>query len=454
MFYIVKLFTLAALLFLCQLHPCEAAPAGLSFQTARAMLMERSDKLEAAGANVESKKQIVDSQKTLWGPTVSVQAGQLWGETHIDIDRSIKTPLGNMPIDINEYKNFNGPRAAATATWPLFTGGKIIAEQKTGEFALEEAKAREKAVSIEQETRLVGLYFGLQLARALEKVRKEMLDQQIKEVARAKRFEAEGMISKVERMGVEVARDRAERQWLQARDNSRIARIELARMLKTDTFQELSTPLFVLKETPGSLQGWVDESVAKNPQIAALEARTRQADQGVKAAVGNWAPDVYAIGQYSFVRQYQTMVEPTWFAGIGLNLTLWDARGRTGQYKSARATLREAKALKADMVNQVRADAEVAWQNTRNARERYDFTKGNVDLAQENLALKTQGFEEGLSTALEMNNARDQLSEAKVARKVAAYEFVVNYAILHAIAGKMDDFLNSLANKKNMILEN
>lgn len=445
----VLLFWLAILFLPLNLY---AASADLSFQKARSLLKERSDLLEAASANVESKKETVNSQKTLWGPTVSVQAVELWGETHVDIDRSIKTPLGSMPININEHKNFSGPRASATATWPLFTGGKIRAEQKAGEFALQEAKAQENAVGVELDVRLIGQYFGLQLARAIEQVRKEMLEQQKKEAARARQFESQGMISKVERMSVDVARDKSEREWLKARDNARIARIELARLLRDETFAQLSTPLFVLKDGLGPLNAWVDAAVAQNPQIAVLEAQVQQADQGAEAAKGNWYPTIFAFGNYSFIRHYQTMIEPQWLAGVGLNLTLWDARDRLGAFKSARATLRQAKAAKQDVINQVRADAEVAWQNTRNAMERYQLTQGNVKLARENLALKTEGFEEGLNTALDMTDARTQLAEAQVERKIAAYEFVVNYAILHAITGKMDEFLKT-ASQKNVFVE-
>lgn len=449
--YLLHIFFILSLLIIPTSAFC--ASQGLSFQKARKMMKERSDLLEAANANVESKQETVNSQKTLWGPTVSLQAVEIWGETHVDIDRKVNTPLGSMPIKIDEQKNFSGPRVAATATWPLFTGGKILAEKKSGEFARDEAVAQKNTVNVELDAKLIGQYFGLQLARSIEAVRKEMLDQETREVSRAKKFEAEGMISKVERMSVEVARDKDEREWLKARDNARIAKIELSRLLHDETFSQLSTPLFVLKGDLGSMAHWVDTAVAENPHISVIEAQIQQADQGAEAAKGNWFPQIFAFGQYSFIRHYQTMIEPQWLAGVGLNLTLWDARGRLGSYRSARATLRQARATKADVINQIKADTEVAWQNTKNAIERYQLTSGNVALAKENLELKTQGFEEGLNTALDMTEARTQLAEAQVGRKIAAYDFVVNYAILHAIAGKMDDFLSSV-NRKDLIVEN
>lgn len=438
---------LLALLCLALASPVCAAPQSLSFARAHALLLERSDVLEAAAANTQSKRDTVDSLKTLWGPTISAQAFDYTGEARIDVDRKINTSQGEMPVYLNENKQIYGHGANLTGTWPLFTGGKIMAEKRAGKFALDEAEAQERAKRIEEEVKLIGCYFGLQLARAVEGARKDMLDQQKKELARAIEFEKHGMISREERLGVQVAKDKSEREWLKARDNSRIARIQLARLLRTESFGNLETPLFVAKNGLGSMREWVDATLAANPQIAAMEAQVKKSEQGVAAARGSFFPDLFAFGSYSFIRHYSSIIEPEWVAGLGLNFTLWDARGRLGGYRSARAVSREARAMRADITNQAQADAEVAWQNTRNAVERYELTAGNVALATENLKLKTAGFEEGLNTALDMTDARVQLTEALVDRKLAAYEFVVNYAILHAIACRMDDFLKSASGK-------
>ncbi|MBD5538689.1 MAG: TolC family protein, partial [Desulfovibrio sp.] len=112
-------------------------------------------------------------------------------------------------------------------------------------------------------------------------------------------------------------------------------------------------------------------------------------------------------------------------------------------YQSARATLREARAGQAEAMNVVRTGAETAWINTQNAREQYSLTASGVALARENLKLKSEGFGEGLYTALDVTQARDQLLAAEVERRVAAFQFVVNYALLHLVSGTMPDFLKA-----------
>lgn len=428
------------------------AGKSLSFYMARNLLYERSDSLKAANANVESKDETRKSLKFLGGPTISAQAFEIYGETKIDIDKSVPTPLGSMPVRIDERYDFSGPRASISGTWPIFTGGKIQAAKKVSEFAVDEARAQRRAVSVELDTELIGKYFGLQLAVSLQKLREDMLRQQDRELARAIQFELQGMISHVERMGVQVARDAAERDYLKARDAKNIALLQLQRLLRDNTITTPTTPLFVASRAAiKPMDHWVRLALANNPQLMVVEAKIQQADQGVNSSRANWSPQIFAFGQYSLIREYQTAIEPTWLAGLGINFTIWDARDRLSAFRSARATLREARATHAEAINQVKTGTETAWLNSQNAREQYQLTASTIALARENLRLKSEGFAEGLSTALDVTEARDQLVAAEVERRMAAYEFVVNYALLHAIAGNMDEFMGAYKRRDVMV---
>lgn len=429
----------------------------LSFPVARDWLYERSDKLRASEENVQSKRETQKSLEMLGGPTVTVQAVQIAGQKKIDIDTSVPSPLPlpgltSIPIGLHEKLSLNGPRASATATWPIYTGGKISAMQDASKFAVDEAIAQKRADSEDLDAQLAGYYFGAQLANSVEQLQKRMLEHQDRELARAKKFEKQGMISKLERMSVQVQRDNRNREYLKAKDNAKVARLQLARLLRDEDFGKLSTPLFVLNVPLQPLNYWIDTALASNPQIAVIEAKADQARQGVKASKGAWQPQVFAFGTYNFIKHYQTLVEPNWIGGIGVNFTLWDAKDRRASVRSAEATVRQAEAGKSEAVNQVRTGVEVAWLRTQNAIDQYHLSASTVQLASENLKLKEKSFGEGLATALEVNEARNQLFAAEVGRRVAAFEFVSNYAMLHAIAGQMSEFMNAV-NKREVIVE-
>lgn len=431
--------------------PCLAA--GLSFNAAREMLHASNNALKAARENVESKKLASDSLKWLHGPTVSVGAAEVWGELKVDVDRSLSTPDGAMPIDISDTYNFSGPRAAITGTVPIFTGGRIGAAQKTASYAVAEAEAMRDQQANALEAELASKYFGLQLALSLQSLREATLKEEEQELARARQFEKEGMISHVEVMTVKVARDSAEREQLKARNGARAARLELERLLLSSSLAPLTTPLFVLRHAIAPMQSWVDRAMKNNPRLAQIEARVKQADQGVASAQSAWFPQVLGFGQYFFAKPHQTYLKPEWLAGVGVNLTIWDSRDRLASYKSAKAMLREARSTQSDITNLVRTAAETAWIHAQNAREQYDLTASSVGLARENLKLKKAGFAEGLYTALDVTQARDQLLAAEVERRVAAFEFVVNYALLHVVAGAMPDFIKA-CDKNDILVEN
>lgn len=226
-----------AALALCAAQQCSAA-LPLSFPVARDWLYERSDKLKASEEQVQSKRETQKSLETLGGPTVTLQAMQIAGQKKIDIDKSIPNPLAGAPLPIqlpgsfsvgvHEKMSLNGPRVAATATWPIYTGGKISAMQDASKYAVDEAEAQKRADSEDLDAQLAGYYFGTQLALSVERLQKDMLNHQDRELAKAKKFEKQGMISKIERMSVQVQRDNRNREYLKAKDNAKVARLQLA----------------------------------------------------------------------------------------------------------------------------------------------------------------------------------------------------------------------------------
>ena len=65
--------------------------------------------------------------------------------------------------------------------------------------------------------------------------------------------------------------------------------------------------------------------------------------------------------------------------------------------------------------------------------------------------MREKAFSEGLSTANELDDARTRLIGAEIARRVAAYKFVLAWASLHAVAGRMDEFVISASDSSNIL---
>lgn len=432
-----------------------AAQAAMTFDDARAIYREKSALFRVDAAEVERARATAESAKALSGPRVDLIAMHVEGKKEIEIDvpekiQSAGKLLGqyNLPVSIPSSYGINydlgGPRAVLQATWPLYTGGRISAQQDALAHKVREAEALQSERVEEKDAELAQRYWGVQLARSVAQLRESRLADEEAQVARAKCFEAKGLISKLERMSVEVSRDTAKREATAAETSARVAEAELMAELREKTLPELSTPLFVLTGDLGTLSGWQKKARLNSPLLRKTDAQIQQAQEGVRAAKGNFHPQVFAFGMKNLVKHYLTPVEPDWMAGIGVKFTLWDNKDRMSDISAAKSLVTKATAAREETDNKLMSAVEVAFLRTTEAREEYDLTVSTVALAAENLRLREKSFGEGLSTALDVREARTQLTGAEIAQRAAAYKFVVSWAMLHASSGAMPEFSDSL----------
>ncbi len=432
-----------------------AAQAAMTFDDARAIYREKSALFRVDAAEVERARATAESAKALSGPRVDLIAMHVEGKKEIEIDvpekiQSAGKLLGqyNLPVSIPSSYGINydlgGPRAVLQATWPLYTGGRISAQQDALAHKVREAEALQSERVEEKDAELAQRYWGVQLARSVAQLRESRLADEEAQVVRAKRFEAKGLISKLERMSVEVSRDTAKREATAAETSARVAETELMAELREKTLPELSTPLFVLTGDLGTLSGWQKKARLNSPLLRKTDAQIQQAQEGVRAAKGNFHPQVFAFGMKNLVKHYLTPVEPDWMAGIGVKFTLWDNKDRMSDISAAKSLVTKATAAREETDNKLMSAVEVAFLRTTEAREEYDLTVSTVALAAENLRLREKSFSEGLSTALDVREARTQLTGAEIAQRAAAYKFVVSWAMLHASSGAMPEFSDSL----------
>lgn len=431
-----------------------AQTPALDFSQARQLAHDRVDSIKVEAAETAKREGEAKSARSLHGPKIELDSKQIWGRKTLDYGT---VNLGGLipgfhlpPIDLYHEEDIGGPRAAINAQLPIYMGGAINAKVRAADEAVYESQARTQAQRDTVDTELAQKYFAVQLARSIERLQNEMLHQQELEVRKALRFEKTGTISRLERMAVEVNRDTAKRELLTAQTNRRVAESELAGLLREENVGELKTPLFVVTEDIGTLKSWQDKALGASPVLKSVVAQRRQAEQGVTAAKAAWHPQIYAFANYNMIKHYLTIPEPDWIAGIGLKFTLWDNKDRNASIAAANSLVTKAQAAHDEARNRIQTAVQTAYLKSNEAREAYRITDSTLSLAKENLRLREKGFSEGLSTADEVNDARTKLLAAEIARRVAAYRFVVAWAMLNAACGDMNAFEQSVTRQTNI----
>lgn len=462
----------------------EAATSGtapLGFAEARTLLHERADIMQVDRAEIARAESEAEAAKSLSGPKVEIDVKQVWGTKTVDmgLDTGISSKvgpalgqLGQIPgigqslanglggalkgmdhLHVHFKQDISGPRAALTASLPIYTGGLITAQQQVLNHKVSETRADRDMRENSLDAELAARYWGVQLARSVEKLHENVLKDQNEEVRRAKQFEKRGLISKVERLAVEVSRDHARRTLVNAGADVEVAETELMKALREPTLPDLSSPLFVLTGDLGTLSEWQERARIQSPILQKMNALRAQAGEGVRAAEASFKPKVYAFGTKNLIKHYLTLPEPDWMAGVGVTFTLWDNHDRFDKLNAAHSVVTKADAARSEAANEISTQVEVAFLRVMQAREDYELTGSTVELARENLKLREASFAEGLSTATDVDTARTKLTGAELARRAAAYKFVVSWAMLHATAGAMPDFVNSLTRNDLVVVD-
>ena len=109
------------------------------------------------------------------------------------------------------------------------------------------------------------------------------------------------------------------------------------------------------------LEDWMRQAEAKNPTLALIKSKGEAADQGITAAKSEYLPQVFAFGQYNFITNYLTPIEPNWIAGIGINFKLFSREDRASKVGAAQAQKTQVNALEAEAVNSIQGAVETAW---------------------------------------------------------------------------------------------
>jgi len=197
-------------------------------------------------------------------------------------------------------------------------------------------------------------------------------------------------------------------------------------------YVDLSTSKKVRKAAQKFLE-WLAEAESGSPALAALAARRSQAEQGLAVEQARWKPQIFAFGSYNMIKKYQSLIEPDWIAGVGINLTLFSPEDRASKVSSARETVRQAESLQAAASTSIATEVEAAFRKVEQAREQFNLLDSTIALAEENLRLRERGFEEAQSTSLDINDARNASARSKTARALAAYDYVIALVqLLHA----------------------
>ena len=412
----------------------------LDYRSAQARLLERSDAIQGADADVRSKEAQKGSTSTLRRPTVEFE-GQM-----IRYQKTLYLPLGPL-ADVAQDYSISDPlrfeiertstRPIVTATLPLYSGGQIPAAQAGAAAQLGQSRAERQIVIDNGLLQMTQFYFGQQLLERVRDVRRDALAGLDRHVADALKLEQEGFISRAQRLQAQVARDDAARELEKAQADLASAQVALAGALRAPSGVDPVSPIFVIRQPLRSLDTYVDTALRAHPQLDRLGALEDQAEAVVALQRAKLRPTIYGFAQYNFDRRDTLLTDPDWSMGVGLRYTLFSGVGRSQAVQAARETVTQANAGLREARTQIEIGVTRSWNDAEAARRRFELTDTAITAAQENLRVQTLGYQEQQTTSLDVIDAQLGLARSRIQRAQAGYDFVVALAQLLHVSGQI-----------------
>jgi outer membrane protein TolC len=411
----------------------EAAPRELTLAEAVSLALENGEAIRVAHAGLRQAQSESTRARSARLPQAGLSAAYTrtlaseFEDLSFDFGGGADSGLGELPFgQKNRYD------LGVQATQTLYAGGRVAggigAARASESLASLEVEAARAAVQLE----VVAAYFDAGLAEQLVGIAREGLQQAEQTLRQAKAAHEVGSAAEFDVLRAQVAFEN-ERPLLlgrQALHELAIARLRQLLGLPGDTALSLRTrapqgELFALPEVPPS----ADELATTRAPVRQAAAQVRLREELLRVARGEALPQVGLNTDYGRVA-YPSDGLPgweetrtNWTVGIGLRVPLLTG-GRLGAERAAAHARLDAARAQQDAVRKAAAlEAQDTLSQLRVSEETWRTSGGTVEQARRAHAIAEVRYREGISTQLELDDARLLLAQAEVNRAVAARNF-------------------------------
>jgi outer membrane protein TolC len=269
------------------------------------------------------------------------------------------------------------------------------------------------------------------------------------------RFEA-GTVPRFNVLQAEVALSNQIPNLITARNNFRIAQLQLAKTIGLD-FNPLrgeNPPLEVIGEMPYNprtitLVDAIELGKQRRPFLKQARANVLNQKEQVRATAGQWLPSITTTGGGEWVSSPVNSswhdISKGWLAQVQGSMPIWDSGQIFGQVQQQRALLSEAKITYDDNVRQVELEIQQAYSNLQQNRELIQSQEKNVEQAEEALRLAKARLDAGAGTQLDVLNAQVQLLTAQSTRLQALFGYNSSLAEFDRVTGAQSTYTEAFA---------
>ena len=340
------------------------------------------------------------------------------------------------------YDGYDKKRSFANtlqATMPIYDGGTLKEGRVAARYGLNAAD-----LSLEDSMQTVRYTATSYYYRILETANQvQVSEEQVKTLQEHLRivnaqFKA-GTVAKADVLSTEVRLANAQQTLVSYRNNYDVAMATLCNylLLPVDTVirppEQLSYNKYNLNVTDCTAY-----AMENRPDAAAADYEVKQAESNKRAAKAGYRPQVNATasgsrtGNEPFGNQ---IYDNAWTAGISANWNIFDGGLTQAQVEESDAALKRAKENAEATREQVQLDVRSAYLSLLAAEKNIATTKIAIASAEEDFRISQVRYAAGVGTNLDVMDASDKLTQAKMNYYSALYEYNTAKAALDKAMG-------------------
>ena len=325
----------------------------------------------------------------------------------------------------------------ATISWPVFTGGKRLYASRIGNRMVDMAQVGQAETRALLQTELVETYYALQLANKILEVKEQTYQSLQQHYDHALKLEANGLITKAERLFAEVNRQEAKREWETAKQERDVAHRALCSLLDIQKEVDILpiSPLFVTENLPDSLYF---KSLIPSSNYAMNRIRLEESivENRLRISKSAYFPSIALLGKQTlYAHNVPRNLMPRTLIGIGFTWNLFDGLNREADVRVSRLAQETIALEKEKVKNTLDVMVQKLYSQMKEAEEEVSTLQTTIAMSEELLRIRRKSFEEGMATSTEVVDAEVMLSNVRIAMLLAHYQFDVSLASLCSVCG-------------------
>lgn len=412
---------LASLLILALAAP--APPDAAAPETLRLTLEQARERAAQASARLGQLRALEQSSEAgLRGaragrlPQLDLAAGYT-RQSHVPEFSVVLPGTGVLPVFPDIPDNW---RARAALGLPLYTGGRLTAAIEAAQRQLDASGKDTQAARADLRLEAAVAFWVLVNGRESVRVLSEGLAAYDQHLQDARNRVEQGLAATNELLAVQVERDRAELQRLQASSAARAAEANLQRLLDLPSTTAIEpVPGEAVAPPPGlDREALAQAALLARPELEAARARLQAAEAAVRVQRAARLPQATLFGGFDYARPNPRILpqtdswNDTWSVGVSVGFTAFDGGRISAAAAQAQAQAEAVRQQALDLERRVRLEVAQRVLDVETAAAARGVAEQGLASARENVRVARDRYREGVIPSSELLDAETGLLRA------------------------------------------